>query len=144
MKELRAAPNTESSVSYYWERFGKDYLIRSHQSYLNDDDRGCVEIKFEELGENYDLTIRKLLNVFNVKSTAIEPLVELLKRHDRSNPSEEMNKILEKDIHVSSKKFSGEFKTRVAEFIMEELDDGKAGKLIESMRVEMEKFKQAE
>ena len=137
MESLRNTNTLKDSVQLFWDRIGKDYLVKSHQSYLNDEQRGCFEIKFEDLTAEYETTIRRMLGVFGIPSSsaAADRLVQTLSRHDRSKLTQSQEKMLAKDMHVSSKKFSRNVLQEFERLFLEEIDG--AGELIRSMRDEM-------
>ena len=142
MKSLRSTDTLQESVQLFWNRIGRDYLVASQQSYLNDEHRGCYALKFEDLAKDFDGTIRRMLRVFGISSAAVEDrLVKTIRRHDRSNISKEQEKLLAKDMHVSSKKFSSTMIKEVERILLEEIEE--SGELIRSMRKEMESLTQA-
>ena len=132
MTSLRTAENLEESVQIFWDRVGKEYLLSSHTAYMNDSSLGCSEIKFEDLSNDFGSGIGRLLDIFEVNESARGHLVKKLMLHDRSKVSEAE---LVKDIHVSSMKFSIEFKSELERVMMEEIEE--LGETISRMRAEM-------
>jgi len=136
MESLRSAKSLQESLELFWNRIGRTYLVASHESYQNDEERGCYEIKFEDLGKDYEGTIRRILRVFGISLSAEDQLVKTLSRHDRSNLSSTQEKLLTKDMHVSSKKFSASMIREMERILLEDIPE--AGDMIRSMRKEME------
>lgn len=137
MESLRKAKSLQESLEVFWNRIGRTYLLASHESYLKDEARGCYEIKFEDLTKDYEATMRRLLRVFGVCSQPAEDrLVNKLQRHDRSNVTATQEKLLAKDMHVSSKKFSPSMIREMERILLEDITE--AGDMIRSMRKEME------
>ena len=136
MESLRNANTLKESVQLFWDRIGKTYLLTSHQSYLNDEQWGCYEIKFEDLTKDYERTMRRILRVFGILSNAEDHLVRTLTRHDRSGMTSKEEKLLAKDMHVSSKKFSSSMIKEVERILLEEIHE--SGEMIRYMRKEME------
>jgi hypothetical protein len=137
MKSLRSAPTLKESVRWFWENIGKTYLVASHESYKKDENRGCYQIRFEDLTRDYDGTIRRILRVFAISSSSAEDhLVRTLGRHDRSRATGVVEELLAKDMHVSSKKFSKELIAEVERILMNDIEEART--LIRNMRTEME------
>ena len=140
MRDLRSADSLLSSLELFWNSYGKEYLLRSHDSYKLESTRGCVAVPFESLSQNFTEGAGRILDAFGVLPEARGELLQRLLRHDRSNPDDEQKKLLEKDIHVSSKKFTREFIGEVEKTMMDDLDGGRAGEIIRGMRKEMDGF----
>ncbi len=85
MESLRSAKSLQKSLELFWNRIERTYLVASHESCKNDEARGCYEIKFEDLQKDYEGTIRRILRIFGISSSAAED--RTLSRHDRSNLS---------------------------------------------------------
>jgi hypothetical protein len=117
----------KESVPLFWDRIGKKNLLSSHESYLKDEQRGCCEIKFEDLvAKEYEMTIRQILQVFGIpsfSSTEDRPF-KILQRHDRSNITTRKEEHWSaKDMHVSSKNFRREMLQEVERIFLHDVEE---------------------
>jgi len=134
MQKLIQISRNESlteSLKYFWNHFGKEYLIQSHEYMMMNLNRGCVGIKMEDLKRNYDENIHKLLDVWGVKKEIIPILIKRLESSDLSRKTKTQK---ESDPHITSNKFSKQLVSNVVR-ILENMAEVK--QMLEEHRIEL-------
>ena len=104
MQELGNPKKTlQESILFFWNTFGRDYLIQSHEYMVENLRLGCVPMKMEGLKKDFDGHIGHLLHVFGVRAEIIPELVKRLASADLSRKTLEQRQA---DPHVTANKFS--------------------------------------
>lgn len=93
----------ESSLSYFWETFGKAYLEQSHAYMMFNLDLGCAPVRMRDFRHDFDGSIAKILHTWGIKSDVVPTLVKRLEGADLGRRTEAQRKA---DPHVTSNKFS--------------------------------------
>ena len=131
LQHYAATESLERSLVFFWNEFGKAYLIQSHEYMVMNLERGCIGIKMEQLKTDYDGSIEKILKVWGMKEQTIPLLVQRLENADLSRKSQQDR---EADPHVTSNKFSKQLVSEVVQILngMKDVKD-----MIEEHRVEL-------
>lgn len=116
MRELGNSSLTlQKSLELFWETFGKDYLIQSHEYTMMNIILGCQPVKMESFKASYNETITDVLRAYGVNSKVFPELVHRLSSADHSQKTDND---LKRDAHYTSNKFSNEFVSEVKERLM--------------------------
>ena len=91
------------SIQFFWDEFGKEYLIQSHEYMFENLNLGCTGITMEGLKKDFDGNIGHLLHVWGIKPATIPLLVKRLEDADLSRKTQDERN---SDPHVTSNKFS--------------------------------------
>ena len=111
MLEKKASRNSvERSVKWFWEMNGQGYLIQSHKYNMLNAEKGCHMVPLENLNDDYDGTIRGVLEHLQVDKDAIPALLTRMQKHDLSRYDASDLKL---DPHISRSKFSAQEHDRV-------------------------------
>ena len=121
----------KQSVELFWESFGKDYLIQSHEYMKMNIELGCRPIKMESFSQNYTATILEILQVYGVNSRAVPQLLKRLAMSDVSKKSLDQQR---QDAHVTANKFSTDLVKNVKKYL---LNDGDIREMVAAHRVEL-------
>ena len=133
-KELQRLQETgreslEASLAYFWESFGKAYLIQSHHYMMFNLTLGCTPVRMAEFKHDFDGAITKILRVWGVREAVIPELVRRLAPADLGRKTAAQRKA---DPHVTSNKFSPGLVRRVPTTLMEHVLGVKA--MVEEQR----------
>lgn len=106
MKRL-GDPNVtlQGSLSLFWNQFGKDYLIQSHEYMMFNIRLGCTPIKMEDFKTNFTEAAERIFRVYGVADGALPVLLNRVVSSDMSSKSEAQRRA---DAHVTDNKFSSE------------------------------------
>ena len=131
LQHYAATESLERSLVFFWNEFGKAYLVQSHEYMVMNLDRGCIGIKMEELKTDYDGNMEKILKVWGMKEQTIPLLVQRLENAELSRKSQQDRAA---DPHVTSNKFSKQLVLDVVDILngMKEVKD-----MVEAHRVEL-------
>lgn len=94
------------SIHLFWNEFGKDYLIQSHEYNLFNLKLGCNPIKMEDIKLNYNQTMIQLLKYYHFNNNSIHILLNKLILSDISKKSLKQQQI---NKHITSNKFNNIF-----------------------------------
>ena len=110
----------KESLEYFWNEFGREYLVQSHEYMYENLKVGCVGIKMEDLKTNFDMNIAKMLKVWGIQPSVIPKLVQNLANADLSRKTQEQRNA---DPHITSNKFSKQLVKNVVDLLnnMEEV-----------------------
>ena len=114
IQHLAHHESLEKSILYFWNTFGKAYLIQSHEYMVLNLNRGCVGVKMENFKTKFDGSIEHILRVWGVKEQTI-PL--LLRRLESADLSRKTQRQRESDPHVTSNKFSKQLVREVVDVL---------------------------
>jgi len=86
---MHAANSTSAALQLMWDTMGRESMVRSH-AYLTDAlAEGCIQIPFEGFRNDFDGTIRKILNAWEIRSEAHATLIDIASAHDLGRLTEE-------------------------------------------------------
>ena len=132
MKTLgNSSHSLEQSIGLFWDIFGKDYLLQSHEYMIMNMKLGCKPIKMELFQQNFSDAVLTLLKTFGVDNKATPALLRKLSSSDISKKTKE-ERIA--DAHITANKFTGAF---VAEVRTQLLQIDEASRLIQLHRAEL-------
>lgn len=134
MQRLQETGNEslEASLTYFWETFGKAYLLQSHNYMMFNLNLGCTPVSMEDFKHDFDGSVRKLLRVWGVREAVVPELVRRLAPADLGRMTEAQRKA---DPHVTSNKFSPGLVRRVPTTLMESVPGVK--ELVKQQRREL-------
>lgn len=128
MARLGNATSLQASLDVFWDEFGRDYLVQSHEYLTLNLAEGCVPVRMEAFASGFDANVRAVLDAWAVKPAAAAVLVERLGRADFSRRTEQERKA---DPHLTANKFP---KALVAEMDRRLLADAAVGAMVEEQR----------
>ena len=107
-------PNTTESLMDFWQMMGHAYLIQSHEYLKMNIAQGCVQVPFVHMKQNFNQTVRLVLDAWHLERVESEPILNRVQKLDYSRKSQIE---LQKDPHHSSSKFSPEVIQHVKHWI---------------------------
>jgi hypothetical protein len=128
-----ASPNItlSESLSLFWNGFGRDYLMQSHEYLVYNLKLGCKPVTMEAFKANYSEAVKQIMVHYNVRSEVIPLLLSRLSGADLSRKTEEQKKA---DKHVTANKFSPALLAGVKEFLH---SDPEVSELVRQQRIEL-------
>jgi len=116
MRELSDPSMTiKQSLETFWEKFGRGYLLQSHEFMYMNIQLGCVPIKIESFSVNFTNTIQHILEVYGLNERGASTVLKRLMSSDVSTKSIEERR---RDAHVTDNKFSLVFVEEVKSLLM--------------------------
>ena len=100
----------EQSVMLFWETFGRDYLLQSHDYLMMNIALGCHSIKMESLQKNFSASVVDMLRVYGISESAIPHIIDRVRDSDLNTKSVAEQR---RDAHVTANKFSPELIEKV-------------------------------
>ena len=94
----------QQSLDFFWQTFGRGYLVQSHEYSMMNLDLGCVPVKMEWFKEDYSGTVQRILRAYGISEAVIPSLSRRITSDaDASLKTEEQRKA---DAHFTANKFS--------------------------------------
>jgi len=121
----------QQSLDFFWNEFGKEYLVESHIYTMQNLKHGCTRIKMEAIKSDFNGAMGELFDAYGINQHAQRILLARLSKQDTSTMSATR---LQKDSHFTANKFS---KKLVDEILSRLLDMPEVKLLVEQQRIEL-------
>lgn len=118
----------QDSLEIFWNTFGRDYLVQSHEYTMMNIGLGCTPIRMESFKANFTVTIDLILQTYGLKQEVIPLLIERLRSADESTRSEAERRA---DAHITDNKYSLGFLKEVKDKLM---NTGGVREMVETQR----------